>query len=93
MAGSHLLDETTSEYNVSFIQRYLPDVPVVLVNLVSRIQGLMVPPGNPLFIHALEDLARPEVNFVNRQRGSGTRVLLDYKLKELGISAGAGHGL
>ena len=86
LAGSHLLDEDTSEYNVSFIHRYLPDVPVVLVNLVSRIQGLMVPPGNPLSIHALEDLARPEVGFVNRQRGSGTRVLLDYKLKELGIS-------
>ena len=85
LAGSHLLDEATSEYNISFIRRYLPDVPVVLVNLVSRIQGLMVPPGNPLSIHALEDLARPEVSFVNRQRGSGTRVLLDYKLKELGI--------
>ena len=85
LAGSHLLDETTNEYNVSFIRRYLPDVPVVLVNLVSRIQGLMVPPGNPLSIQALEDLARPEVSFVNRQRGSGTRVLLDYKLKEMGI--------
>ena len=86
LAGSHLLDEATNEYNVPFIHRYLSDVPVVLVNLVSRIQGLMVPPGNPLSIHALEDLARPEVGFVNRQRGSGTRVLLDYKLKELGIS-------
>ena len=86
LAGSHLLDEDTNEYNVPFIHRYLSDVPVVLVNLVSRIQGLMVPPGNPLSIHALEDLARPEVGFVNRQRGSGTRVLLDYKLKELGIS-------
>ena len=85
LAGSHLLDEATNEYNVSFIRRYLPDIPVVLVNLVSRIQGMMVPPGNPLSIHALEDLARPEVSFVNRQRGSGTRVLLDYKLKELGI--------
>ena len=85
LAGSHLLDESTSEYNVSFIRRYLPDIPVVLVNLVSRIQGMMVLPGNPLSIHALEDLARPEVSFVNRQRGSGTRVLLDYKLKELGI--------
>ena len=85
LAGSHLLDEATNEYNVSFIHRYLPDIPVVLVNLVSRIQGMMVPPGNPLSIHALEDLVRPEVSFVNRQRGSGTRVLLDYKLKELGI--------
>ncbi len=85
LAGSHLLDEATNEYNVSFIRRYLPDIPIVLVNLVSRIQGMMVLPGNPLSIHALEDLARPEVSFVNRQRGSGTRVLLDYKLKELGI--------
>ena len=86
LAGAHLLDEDTGEYNVSYIRRYLPGVPVVLINLVGRVQGLIVAPGNPKAIHSLQDLTRPEVRFVNRQRGSGTRVLLDYKLKELGAS-------
>ena len=86
VAGSHLLDEDTGIYNVSYIRRYLSAVPVVLINLVGRVQGLIVAPGNPKGIHSLEDLTRPEVSFVNRQRGSGTRVLLDYKLKEMGSS-------
>ncbi len=86
LAGSHLLDEGTGEYNVSYIQRYLSGVPVALVNLVGRVQGLLVKPGNPKEIHTLADLLRDDVAFVNRQRGSGTRVLLDYKLKELNIS-------
>jgi putative molybdopterin biosynthesis protein len=86
LAGSHLLDEETGEYNLSYIRRYLPDVPVILVNLVGRVQGLIIPPGNPKGIHRLEDLTTEGVTFVNRQRGSGTRVLLDYKLKERGIS-------
>ena len=86
LAGSHLLDEATGEYNLSYIRRHLPGVPVVLVNLVGRVQGLMVPPGNPKAIRTLEDLTRPEISFVNRQRGSGTRVLLDYKLKGLNVA-------
>jgi putative molybdopterin biosynthesis protein len=86
LAGSHLLDEQTGEYNVSYIKRYLPGTPVILVNLVGRVQGLMLPPGNPKGIHSLEDLKRPDVSFVNRQRGSGTRVLLDYQLKEMGVA-------
>ena len=86
VAGSHLLDEDTGIYNVSYIRRYLSAVPVVLINLVGRVQGLIVAPGNPKGIHSVEDLTRPEVSFVNRQRGSGTRVLLDYKLKEMGSS-------
>jgi putative molybdopterin biosynthesis protein len=86
LAGSHLLDEQTGEYNVSYIKRYLPGIPVMLVNLVGRVQGLMLPPGNPKGIYSLEDLKRPDVSFVNRQRGSGTRVLLDYQLKGMGIA-------
>lgn len=86
LAGSHLLDEDTGEYNVSYIRRYLGDLPVALVNLVGRVQGLIVRPGNPMGIAALSDLLRRDISFVNRQRGSGTRVLLDYKLKELGTS-------
>ena len=87
IAGCHLLDEATGEYNVSYIQRYLPAVPLVLMNLVGRVQGLIVPTGNPKGIRSLEDLGRPDVVFVNRQRGSGTRVLLDYKLAGMSLDA------
>ena len=87
MAGSHLLDETTGEYNLSFIRRFLKGRDVVVVNLVQRIQGLILPVGNPKGIGALEDLVRADVVFLNRQRGSGTRLLLDYKLRELGMEA------
>ena len=87
MAGCHLLDEATGDYNVSYIQRYLPSVPLVLMNLVGRVQGLIVPTGNPKGIRSLEDLGRPDVVFVNRQRGSGTRVLLDYKLAGMSLDA------
>ncbi|CAG0936913.1 molybdopterin molybdotransferase,K07219; putative molybdopterin biosynthesis protein [Thermoflexales bacterium] len=92
LAGSHLLDPESGEYNFSYIKQYLPDVPVVVVTLLRREQGLIVAKGNPQNIASLKDLARPEVRFVNRQRGAGTRVLLDYRLKELGIAAESVHG-
>ncbi len=92
LAGSHLLDPETGEYNFSYIKQYLPDVPVVVVTLLRREQGLIVAKGNPKNITSLKDLARSEVRFVNRQRGAGTRVLLDYRLKELGITAESVHG-
>lgn len=92
LAGSHLLDPGTGEYNFAYIQQYLPDIPVVVVTLLRREQGLIVARGNPKNITALKDLARSDVRFVNRQRGAGTRVLLDYRLKELGIAAEAVHG-
>lgn len=84
LAGSHLLDEETGEYNVSYIQRLLTPhgVRVVLLGFVHRVQGLIVPAGNPKGVAAIEDLLRPDVVFVNRQRGAGTRVLLDYELKQ-----------
>ena len=85
MAGSHLLDPDTGIYNISYIERYLDHVPMKLVRLVGRIQGLIIPKGNPKNVTTLTDLVRPDVNFVNRQRGSGTRVLLDSQLKELNI--------
>jgi putative molybdopterin biosynthesis protein len=84
-AGTHLLDEETGEYNISYIKRFLPDRPVMLVNLVYREQGLMVAAGNPKNIHGIEDLIRSGVRYINRQRGAGTRVLLDYRLKELSL--------
>ena len=84
-AGSHLLDPKTGEYNISYIRQYMPNIPVKVVALVRRDQGLLVAKGNPKEIKGLEDLRRPEVRFVNRQRGAGTRVLLDYHLSLLTI--------
>lgn len=86
LAGSHLLDPQSGEYNLSAVRQYLPDVAVVVVGFLGRQQGLMVPRGNPKGIFSLQDLARPDVIFVNRQRGAGTRVLLDYQLALLGIA-------
>ncbi|NCP88094.1 molybdopterin biosynthesis protein [bacterium] len=92
LAGSHLLDPATGEYNLAAIRRYLPGVPVQVMALVRREQGLMVQPGNPKAIASLQDLLRPDVTFINRQRGAGTRVLLDYQLEKLGIAAEAVRG-
>lgn len=86
LAGSHLLDPETGEYNLAALKQYLSNVPVRLMTLVHREQGLMVRRGNPKGVKGLEDLTRPEVRFVNRQRGAGTRVLLDYHLNLLGIA-------
>ncbi len=92
LAGSHLFDPATGTYNVPYLQRLLPGVPLKLVNLVWRQQGLMVRPGNPKQIQGFADLTRPEVRFSNRQRGSGTRILLDYQLGRLHIPAEAIQG-
>jgi putative molybdopterin biosynthesis protein len=81
LAGTHLLNEANGEYNISYIQKYLPHRGVVLLNLAYRDQGFIVATGNPLGIERFEDLIRDNVRFVNRQRGAGTRVLLDYHLK------------
>ena len=86
IAGSHLMDEQTGEYNVSYVRRYLPGRSVVLVNLVYRDQGLIVPKGNPRGLGGLTDLVGGDVQFVNRQRGAGTRVLLDYQLGQMGAA-------
>jgi molybdenum cofactor synthesis domain-containing protein len=87
LAGSHLLDTETGEYNISYINRYLSGVEVYLINLVHREQGLIVAPDNPKSIKGLEDLTRDGVSFVNRQAGSGTRILLDWRLGQLGIDS------
>lgn len=91
LAGSHLLDEDSGVYNQRAIAETLEE-PVVLLRLVDREQGLIVAPGNPLGIKDIADLARAGVRFINRQKGSGTRVLLDYRLKLLGIHATAIQG-
>ncbi len=85
-AGIHLLDPVTGEYNHSYLQRFLPGKEVALMNLVYRTQVLIVPKGNPLNIKTLADLVKPGIRFINRQGGSGTRVLLDYLLQKQGLS-------
>lgn len=86
IAGTHLLDEATGEYNSSFLQRLLKDRKMLLINLVYREQGFMVIRGNPKHVRDFKDLLRSDVCFINRQGGSGTRLLTDKHLKEKGIS-------
>jgi putative molybdopterin biosynthesis protein len=81
IAPIHLLDDK-GEYNISYVKKYLGDY--AIIKLVKRIQGFMVKKGNPLDIKDFKDLTR--VKFVNRQKGSGTRLLLDYYLKEYDIN-------
>ncbi|MBA3071195.1 MAG: molybdopterin biosynthesis protein, partial [Nitrospirae bacterium] len=85
IAGTHLLDEETGEYNVSSIKRLLSDRRIILVNLVYREQGLLVLKGNPKNIKGFEDLTREDVVFINRQTGAGTRLLTDKHLRECRI--------
>ena len=86
LAGSHLLDPDSGSYNLAYIREYLPGVAVRVMALVGRDQGLIVPRNNPKQIRSLQDLVRQDVRFVNRQRGAGTRVLLDYHLEKLGFA-------
>ncbi|MBT3312329.1 MAG: molybdopterin biosynthesis protein [Desulfobacterales bacterium] len=88
IAGSHLLDINDGTYNISYVKKHLPDITVKLVNLVLRDQGLIVPKGNPKEIKGIEDLGRDDIFFINRQGGSGTRILLDYRLGQCGIDPG-----
>jgi putative molybdopterin biosynthesis protein len=85
MAGVHLLDPETGEYNLPYVRRYLAETPVRIIHLVEREQGLIVPKGNPKGIRGLEDLLREDVRFINRQKGSGTRILLDHELNSLSL--------
>lgn len=87
LAGSHLLDPKTGTYNIPYLREYLPEERVRLIGWVNREQGLLVPAGNPKGIRGLEDLVREDIHYVNRQRGAGTRVLLDYHLERMGISS------
>src|SRR5215210_3057359 len=89
VAGSHLLDPESGEYTLPYVDRVLGGRDVAVVRLVHREQGLIVAPGNPLGLTGIEDLARDGVRYVNRQRGAGTRVLLDHELARRGIAADA----
>jgi putative molybdopterin biosynthesis protein len=92
LAGSHLLDPESGEYTLPYLERLLPDVEVAVVRLVHRDQGLIVAPGNPSGTTGIEDVASRRLRYVNRQRGAGTRVLLDHELARHGISPEAIQG-
>ena len=85
-SGAHLFDPESGDFNFPFIDRYLPDLDVTVVNLAVRHQGLLVAKGNPLNLAGVRDLTRDDVVFINRQRGAGTRILLDHHLKEADVS-------
>lgn len=85
IAGIHLLDPDLGEYNFPYLQKYLKGMEVRILHLVFRQQGLILPPGNPKGISGLKDLTRKDILFINRQKGSGTRILFDHTLKTLSI--------
>jgi putative molybdopterin biosynthesis protein len=85
MAGCHLLDAESGEYNLPYVRHLFPDREIALITLANREQGLIVAGGNPRGVHSLEDLARPDVMMINRNRGSGTRLWLDRQIRGLGL--------
>jgi len=92
VAGCHLLDTATGEYNLAFLRKYFPRGGVRLVRCVGRQQGMMVAKGNPLNIQKFSDIARTGVRYVNRQKGSGTRILTDYLCKQEKLDSAAIYG-
>ncbi len=91
-AGCHLFDPETGDFNFPFLEKHLPGLELTVINLAIRHQGLMVRPGNPKNISGVADLARADVAFINRQRGAGTRILLDHHLTQAGIAPQAVRG-
>ncbi len=85
LAGVHLLDTQSGEYNVPFIKHLLPEEAIVLITLAHREQGILVEPGNPKRIRGVRDLVRQRVRLINRQPGAGTRLLLFHHLRRNGV--------
>lgn len=90
--GCHLLDPDTGQYNSPFIKHFFPDKSISMITFANREQGLIIPSGNPKNVSGLEDIARQDITFVNRNRGSGTRIWLDNSLNKLGIMSGDING-
>ncbi|MBC2579732.1 helix-turn-helix transcriptional regulator [Clostridium sp. DJ247] len=85
IATSHLWDSDTNQYNIPYVRRLVPGIPSVIIHLTCRMQGFYVKKGNPKNINGWEDLKRIDITIVNREKGSGTRILLDEQLRRLGI--------
>lgn len=92
VASSHLWDGDTGEYNVPYVKKLLPSVPVVVINLTYRMQGFYVAKGNPKGLKKWEDVLRPGVRLVNREKGAGSRVLLDEHIRILGAEPSSIEG-
>lgn len=92
IASCHLWDGDTDSYNFDYVKRLLPGTPCILVNLAYRLQGFYVAKGNPLNINSFEDLTNKNIKFINREKGSGVRVLLDEKLRLLNIDPNSING-
>ena len=92
IAGTHLLDESSGEYNIQFIKKQFPKGGVRLVQCVRREQGLMLNKGNPDNIESMSDIARDDIRYVNRQKGSGTRILCDYLCRRFGVDTSKVRG-
>lgn len=91
-ATTHLWDSESGEYNIPYVKRMLPGTPALVIHLGTRMQGFYVPKGNPKEIITWSDLLRDNVTMINREKGSGTRVLLDEHLKILGVSGTSING-
>lgn len=87
MTASHLWDGDTGVYNVPYVRRLIPGIPCVILRIAKRTQGFYVAKGNPKRITGWSDLTRNEILLINREKGSGTRVLLDENLRLLSIDA------
>lgn len=85
VSTAHLWDGDSGEYNIPYVRRMLPGVPCMIINLMCRMQGFYVAKGNPKNIKTWEDLKRSDISIINRERGSGTRILLDEHIRLLGI--------
>ena len=91
-AGCHLLDTATGQYNLSYMKKYFPNGGVKLIRCVGRQQGMMVAKGNPLNIQKFSDIAKEGIRYVNRQKGSGTRILTDYLCKQENLDVSSIYG-
>lgn len=87
LASCHLWDNETDTYNTSFVKKLIPGISCILINIAYRTQGFYVKKGNPKNIKSWEDLTREDISMINREKGSGVRVLIDGKLKKLNISS------
>lgn len=92
IASCHLWDGDKDEYNIDYVKRLVPGIPCVIINLAYRLQGFYVKKGNPLNISCFEDLSTKNIKFINREKGSGVRVLLDEKLRLLNIDPNSING-
>ncbi|MBC3803085.1 helix-turn-helix domain-containing protein [Acetobacterium fimetarium] len=92
VASCHLWDSDLDEYNVSYVRSFLPGIPCIIVHLIGRRQGFYVKQGNPKKIKGWADLAREDISIINREKGAGSRVLLDEQLRLLGLDSDAVNG-